>query len=54
MIHVRLYHEVMPGETLLEILGKYNLNFAKLMELDKQFLTRNPNCIQVGELIRIQ
>ena len=54
MIYVQLYHVVEEGDTMLEICIKYGLNMAKILELNRVYMTRDVNRIQVDELIRIQ
>lgn len=54
MIHVRLYHEVIPGDTMLEITRKYDLSFAMIINMNPDFKERDVNNIHTGELIRIQ
>jgi hypothetical protein len=54
MLHIHVFHEVEEGETMLEIVSRYKLNFAVISNLNPCFLTRDVNKIFVGELIRIQ
>jgi hypothetical protein len=54
MLHIHVFHEVEAGETMLEIVSMYKLDFAAIRNFNPCFLTRDANKIFVGELIRTQ
>ena len=54
MLHIHVFYEVEEGDTMLDILTRYRLNFAAIRTFNPHFMTRDMNKINVGELIRIQ
>lgn len=54
MIQVRLFHQVVEGDTVLGICQKYDLNMAMILDMNPEYYHKDINCIRVGQLIRIQ